>query len=146
MTSLGLITGGSMSDTVGWRWSQKICGLGFVAVLLLFFFSFEETLFPRFLFAQNSTTFVNTMSDTEATHPENTKTQTTIDKGTLETVTGASQSNGTIDEFPRRTYLQVLKPWVRYPQNKTTFWQYFRRPFFLWGFPNVVMVRHTSLH
>lgn len=129
-----------MSDTVGWRWSQKICGLGFSVLLLLFLFSFEETLFPRFLFSQQEVPPVESLSDTEAPRLEARKTETSGSKGGAETGIRPSRSGVSIDEFPRRTYLNTLKPWVRYPQNKTTFWQYFRRPFFLWGFPNIVIV------
>ena len=41
--------------------------------------------------------------------------------------------------FPKRSYIQKLKPWVYYPQDRTTYWQYFRRPFLLFTFPNVVI-------
>ncbi|KAJ6445405.1 polyketide synthase [Purpureocillium lavendulum] len=131
---IGLITGGSMSDTVGWRWSQRICGLGFTVVLLMFFFSFEETLFPRFLFSQGAAPRVNRVPDTESSLPGR-----STSKNELGETTQQVQSSVSAGQFPRRTYLETLKPWTRYPQNKTTFWQYFRRPFFLWGFPNVVI-------
>lgn len=49
------------------------------------------------------------------------------------------------DRFSKRTYIQMLKPWTRYPQNKTTFWQYFRRPFFLFSFPNVLIVSRAFI-
>ena len=124
-----------MSDTVGWRWSQRICGLGFTVVLLMFFFSFEETLFPRFLFSQGAAPRVNRVPDTESSLPGR-----STSKSELGETTRQVQSSVSADQFPRRTYLKTLKPWTRYPQNKTTFWQYFRRPFFLWGFPNVVIV------
>ena len=136
--SLGLISGGSMSDNLGWRWSQTICGIGFAVVLFLFAFSFEETLFPRFLFQQESAPVVAPSLDAEVGGLDNTKTSKGNSDAKLSNC--ASQSNGIVDEFPKRTYFQLLKPWMRYPQNKTSFWQYFRRPFFLWTFPNVVIV------
>jgi len=42
-------------------------------------------------------------------------------------------------DFPRRTYAQKLKLWVYFPEDKTTYFQYFRRPFALFLFPNVVI-------
>ncbi|KAF5252786.1 hypothetical protein FANTH_2110 [Fusarium anthophilum] len=120
---LGLSSGGSMSDTVGWRWSQNIVG---------FIFSFEETLFSRFLFAGLQSTPLSSQKDEE-----------TAEKSTggkkLDLRAVSSQANGIVDDFPKRSYRQILKPWVKYPQNKTSFWQYFLRPFFLWGLPNVVI-------
>ncbi|KAF4447191.1 hypothetical protein F53441_9238 [Fusarium austroafricanum] len=136
---LGLITGGSMSDTVGWRWSQNICGFIFAFVLIMFTFSFEETLFPRFLFAQPVISTIPASKDEETAGNGKPKAAESTEKKKLELKTYASHNNGIVDDFPKRTYLQTLKPWTRYPQNKTTFWQYFRRPFFLWGFPNVVI-------
>ncbi|KAK5277598.1 hypothetical protein LTR40_010199, partial [Exophiala xenobiotica] len=47
---LGLITGGSISDSLNWRWSQYIVAIIDGGVLVLLFLTFEETLFPRFLF------------------------------------------------------------------------------------------------
>ncbi|KAF5722398.1 major facilitator superfamily transporter [Fusarium mundagurra] len=129
---LGLISGGSMSDTVGWRWSQNIVGFIFAFVLIAFTFSFEETLFPRFLFSGWQSTPLPSQKD------EETAENSTGEKK-LELRPVSSQANGIVDDFPKRAYRQILKPWVRYPQNKTTFWQYFRRPFFLWSFPNVVI-------
>ena len=41
--------------------------------------------------------------------------------------------------FPKRSYAQKLKPWVYYPQDRTTYWQYFRRPFLLFAIPNIVI-------
>lgn len=35
----------------GWRWSQYIVSIIDGVVFLLLFFSFEETMFPRFLFS-----------------------------------------------------------------------------------------------
>lgn len=95
-----------MTDAVGWRWGQYICAMMLAGILLILFFGFEETLFPRFLFS------------------------------TL----GTGGENQLIDSLAKRRYLQTLKPWVYYPQNKTTYMQYFRRPFFLFAFPNVVIV------
>jgi hypothetical protein len=126
-----------MSDTVGWRWSQNIVGFIFAFVLIAFTFTFEETLFPRFLFAGLQAAPLPSQKD-EETAEESTEGKR------LELRPVPSQANGMIDDFPKRSYQQILKPWVRFPQNKTTFWQYFRRPFFLWGFPNVIIVGISS--
>ncbi|OAQ69474.1 MFS transporter [Purpureocillium lilacinum] len=106
---IGLITGGSMSDTVGWRWSQRIVGLGFTFVLLIFFFSFEETLFPRFLFSQSSFSPVpiNELADGEVPHPER-----QVSKSEVETSEHRARSRVGTEQFPRRSYLQILKPWA----------------------------------
>ncbi|KLO82283.1 Uncharacterized protein LW93_9474 [Fusarium fujikuroi] len=129
---LGLISGGSMSDTVGWRWSQNIVGFIFTFVLIAFTFTFEDTLFPRFLFAGSQSAPLPSQKDEEVA-------EKSTEGKKLELRPVSSQANGVVDDFPTRSYRQILKPWVRYPQNKTTFWQYFRRPFFLWGFPNIVI-------
>lgn len=43
--------------------------------------------------------------------------------------------------LPPRTYLQILIPVHYFKEDPTTFVQYFRRPFVLFSFPNVVLVR-----
>ncbi|KAH8195192.1 hypothetical protein TruAng_010635 [Truncatella angustata] len=135
---LGLISGGTIADTVGWRWSQYICAIIDGIVFLLLFFSFEEPLFPRFLLTNSSPhTLGGLPSDVGMPCAADDTNKDKHGNGDLRTVT--SNSDGFIDDFPKRTYLQMLRPWTRYPQNKTTYWQYFRRPFFLWGFPNIVI-------
>ncbi|KAF5004120.1 hypothetical protein FDECE_9334 [Fusarium decemcellulare] len=138
---LGLITGGSMADTVGWRWSQYICGIIFAVVLVLFFFTFEETMFPRFLFPITGIPTAASAQDDEATAGVGDTTDSKPSEGKVgvRAQPYTSHTDGFVDEFPKRTHLKMLKPWTRYPQNKTTFWQYFRRPFFLFSFPNVVI-------
>ncbi|UNI23900.1 hypothetical protein JDV02_009692 [Purpureocillium takamizusanense] len=104
---IGLITGGSMSDTVGWRWSQRICGLVFTFVLLIFFFSFEETLFPRFLFFQGSPVAASVPAGIETPHQQdqvNRSRERVSEHQTIATVG--------INQFPRRSYRQSLKPWA----------------------------------
>ncbi|CAJ2505485.1 Uu.00g128790.m01.CDS01 [Anthostomella pinea] len=132
---LGLISGGSIADTVGWRWSQYIVTIIDATVFILLFFSFEETLFPRFLFNAQPTPAIGAINRVS----EEAGDVKGDDKKDLRTVTNTSHNPGFIDDYPKRTYLQKLKPWVHYPQNRTTYWQYFRRPLFLWGFPNVVI-------
>jgi MFS family permease len=140
--SLGLITGGSIADSIGWRWSQYIVAIIDAGLLVLLFFTFEETLFPRFLFSSNQQSApVATVHD-DSGESGNLSMDGKKESNMVQTVESRSAS-GFVDEFPKRTYLQTLSLWVYYPQNKTTFFQYFRRPFFLWAFPNIVIVSDT---
>ncbi|RKU49500.1 hypothetical protein DL546_008478 [Coniochaeta pulveracea] len=140
---LGLISGGSIADTVGWRWSQYIVAIIDAVVFVLLFFSFEETMFPRFLFTPTVIdATVSSRADVEeaATGAAKDSVKVSGEGGMdLRIASHASGPEGLVDEFPKRTYFQLLRPWIQYRQNKTGFWQYFRRPFFLWGFPNVVI-------
>jgi MFS family permease len=126
---LGLITGGSIADNLSWRWSQYIVAIIDGVVLILLFASFEETLFPRFLFSA-STPFTQTTSSSE------------IESDGKEAEANTADFSNAINthDFPQRTLLQALKPWTYYPEDTTTYWQYFRRPFFLLSFPNVIIV------
>ncbi|KAH9892192.1 MFS general substrate transporter [Xylariomycetidae sp. FL2044] len=133
---LGLISGGSIADTVGWRWSQYIVAIIDATVFVLLLLSFEETLFPRFLFnapIAHGIDTVHTVSEEDGKDKDDDKDRI------RRTGTNASHAQGFIDDFPKRGYLEILMPRTYYPQNKTTYWQYFRRPFFLWAFPNVVI-------
>ena len=95
-------------------------------VFILLFFSFEETLFPRFLFSASSVGIQDTaVADLESDHKP-------------QQVTTVNVANSY--DFPRRNYLERLRLWVFYPEDRTTYWQYFRRPFFLLSFPNVIIV------
>ncbi|KAH6680613.1 major facilitator superfamily domain-containing protein [Halenospora varia] len=123
---LGLITGGSIADNLGWRWSQYIVAIIDGVVLLLLILSFEETLFPRFLFSNlgisgNNITESELGSDGKPVYRS--------------TVADAS----TTHDFPKRTAIQRLQLWSYFVEGHTTYWQYFRRPFFLLSFPNVII-------
>ncbi|EFE31742.1 MFS transporter, putative [Trichophyton benhamiae CBS 112371] len=98
----------------------------FAVVLILLFTTFEETLFPRFLFEQDQN-----YPDTDTSHKKDIDTT-----ASLHEVDSTSEVSY---HFPKRTYRQRLKPWVHFPQDKTTYWQYFRRPFMLFLFPNIVI-------
>ncbi|CDK26270.1 unnamed protein product [Kuraishia capsulata CBS 1993] len=130
---IGLISGGSIADGPGWRWSQYIVAMIDGAVLLLLIFTFEETMLPRFLFNRNASGLSSEADDDGlAESEEKTKIISEVreEGSTVDTM---------ISRFPRRSYIQMLKPWVYYPEDRTTYWQYFRRPFFLFFFPNVVI-------
>lgn len=67
-------------------------------------------------------------------------------KGLAPTHTAASERAGEVlPGYEDRTFLQKLKLWDYQPEDKTTYWQYFKRPFFLFVFPNVVLVGCTAL-
>lgn len=55
--------------------------------------------------------------------------------------TAASERVGeALPGYEKRTVAQRLQLWSYQPEDKTTYWQYFKRPFFLFAFPNVVLV------
>jgi hypothetical protein len=103
-------------------------------------------MFPRFLFSPNIIDAIGAppADDKESGNDTGKDPAKVSSDGNLDlrVVSHASVDQTLIQQFPKRSYLQILKPWVYYPQNRTGFWQYFRRPFFLWGFPNVVIVCH----
>jgi hypothetical protein len=99
-------------------------------VLILLFATFEETLFPRFLFSASVS-----LTQTEES-PE-----VGSDGKNLNTANTSNVAN-TYD-FPKRTLVERWKLWSFYPEDHTTYWQYFRRPFFLLSFPNVIIVRSS---
>jgi hypothetical protein len=132
---LGLITGGKIADTIGWRWSQYIVAIIDGCVFLLFLFTFEETLFPRNHILSASAS-VHSASEPELL---DTSSDAQSDKSPAKPTTVVSVPVD-IDEFPARTYAQKFKVWTIFPQDKTTYWQYLQRPFFLWNFPNVIIV------
>ncbi|KZF20415.1 MFS general substrate transporter [Xylona heveae TC161] len=144
---IGLITGGYICDTVGWRWSQYICAIINAVVLLSFFFTFDETMFPRWLTAasRSSTEKVSGLASAKADDvernaaaslPPSPPSETSDNK---EEYVVASAPLASPEEFSKRPYLRRLKPWVYYPQDHTTYWQYFKRPFFLFAFPNILI-------
>ncbi|KAF7952837.1 hypothetical protein EAE96_006062 [Botrytis aclada] len=133
---LGLISGGSIADGPGWRWSQYTVAIIDGVVFLLLFFSFEETTFPRFLFPSAGTRRDRTVAST---------TSGTVEKDLEILNTRPSHSSLSAEMpsslFPRRTYLQTLTLWVYQSDDTTTYWNYFKRPFFLWSFPTAVRGR-----
>jgi len=160
---LGLILGGYIAAGPGWRWGCKIVAILSVRinlllllesrvrraylclqafVVILFIFTFDDTLFPRHIFralnsplqnAQTTTATGETLDEKIAdggepqpkSAPPVTR-QVTLTEGAM--------------EKPPRTYWEVLSPIHRFPEDKTTWWQYFRRPFVLFFFPNIVCV------
>jgi hypothetical protein len=112
---------------LSWRWSQYIVAIIDGVVLILLFATFEETLFPRFLFS-SSLPFAHSGAASEVD----------FDGKKLNAANMTSVANNY--NFPKRTLVERLQLWSFYPEDRTTYWQYFRRPFFLLSFPNVIIV------
>lgn len=148
---IGLVSGGALADTIGWRWSQYIVAISDAVILILFIFTFQETLFPRFLFdrAEHKQYLENVESgqieyltncpiSSEETKPIMKNTVSVeIDSKESEQASKVEEPNP--EDFPKQSFKEsILKWWVYYPQDETTFWQYFRRPFILFTFPNIL--------
>lgn len=141
---LGLITGGSIADGPGWRWSQYIVAIIDAGVLVLLIFTFEETLFPRFLFSRQIIGLPLHATKDDPSTLNNESKEVDPDKHFVtepDLTTSPSNMGSTMrpNDYPKRSFLQLLKPWVYYAQDGTSYWQYFRRPFMLFTFPNVVI-------
>lgn len=146
---IGLVSGGAIADSIGWRWSQYIVAIADAVILLIFIFTFQESLFPRFLFDRvEHTKYLEAVKSGEIEYTSdglNLSEEVIKDKETyklsleqeVDSITEYNESNP--DDFPRQSFKKsILKWWVYYPQDKTTFWQYFRRPFILFTFPNIL--------
>ncbi|KAE8410912.1 major facilitator superfamily domain-containing protein [Aspergillus pseudocaelatus] len=142
---IGLVAGGYISDGPGWRWAQWVVSIAEGILIIAFFFTFEETMFPRFLFTSSHTRPTNkaTILAQSDAAPED-EAATTKGKGPV-IADNASVEEGTAfytpepSQFPKRTCREKLRLWVYYPQDHTSYWAYFKRPFFLLGFPNIVI-------
>lgn len=154
-STIGLMTGGYIADGPGWRWAQWVVAIAEGLLLVIFFFLFEETRFPRFLFSRNELPTDNDNKSKVVTEPVSSDDKADDEdhqavplEKKLPTVSeSASVSEGVTSspipspaEFPKRTYWETLRLWYYWPQDKTTYWAYFKRPFFLLAFPNVVIV------
>ncbi|KAL3471473.1 major facilitator superfamily domain-containing protein [Aspergillus californicus] len=135
---LGLILGGYIAEGPGWRWGCKIVAIISGFVVLLFIFTLDDSLFPRHILnrpsaiLQQSETIDQTEQRTPVVGPE-TKKEPSTDLTRQDTV-----SQGRTDLLPRN-YWHVLAPIHRFNEDRTTWWQYFRRPFYLFTFPNIIM-------
>lgn len=107
--------------------------------MVLFILSFEETLFPRFIFEKILGVLPSVEGRSSPTNFNN--DDENFGKKDLNRIATVQYDSGnpTQRDFPRRSYIQKLKPWVYFPEDKTTYWQYLRRPFALFLFPNVVI-------
>jgi hypothetical protein len=101
-------------------------------------------MFPRFLFDKR-----DELSNTEHGEVVDATSKPTDEEGGMKglapTHTAAYERAGEVLlGYKERTFLQKLKLWDYQPEDKTTYWQYFKRPFFLFAFPNVVLVGCTA--
>ncbi|OJJ82543.1 putative MFS transporter [Aspergillus glaucus CBS 516.65] len=132
---LGLILGGYIADGIGWRWSQPIVAIAAAILILLFTFAFDDTIFPRYRFRNQTSTEPPKLDETAQPSPTNDEKDHKSDPNLAITI---SHSAGEIS-MPPRTYTQKLAPVHYYKDDKTTWFQYFRRPFYLFLFPNIVL-------
>lgn len=121
------------------RWTQYIVAIIDAGVLVLLFFTFEETMFPRFIF--ETIQGVLPVTEGRSSPTESATEGKDVDKKDLGRVTTVRSEAHNVQQrdYPCRTYVQKLKLWVYFPEDKTTYMQYFRRPFALFLFPNVVI-------
>jgi hypothetical protein len=96
----------------------------------------DDSLFPRHALARSTATHSTISQATLNAQP-------TGDDTKKEPFTNLTReptlAQGRTDLLPRN-YLHVLSPIHRWKEDKTTWWQYFRRPFHLFAFPNIIMV------
>ncbi|KAH7062595.1 major facilitator superfamily domain-containing protein [Macrophomina phaseolina] len=137
---LGLITGGSIADGIGWRWSQYIVAIIDAGVFALLLLSFEETMFPRYLFQSRRPSADAVVAEPVEGSAQELGRSSVDRKGPQKSAAADDAEAGeSFPDIPKRTAVQRLKLWTYYPQDATTWYQYFRRPFFLFAFPNVVI-------
>lgn len=100
---------------------------------MLFIFTFDDTMFPRYRF--DSAPHIGA-----SLAKENNEDQTEAEKETqLEPPVCEVTSNGTGEDITPRTYRQKLALVHYFSDDETTWFQYFRRPFYLFAFPNIVL-------
>ncbi|PWY90957.1 MFS transporter [Aspergillus heteromorphus CBS 117.55] len=134
---LGLICGGYIADSIGWRWSMPMVSIACAVLILLFIFTFDDTMFPRYRFSGRMPSLSSKPAD-EATCAQPDPSAGEKDSKESPVSVIASHDVGEID-MPPRTYLQKMSLVHRFSDDHTTWFQYFRRPFFLFGFPNIVL-------
>ena len=102
-------------------------------------------MFPRFLFDKRDEP-TNTEHGAVTGNTSKVTDEEVGKKGLEPTQTTASERVGQVlHGYEERTLLQRLSLWSYQPEDKTTYWQYFKRPFFLFAFPNVVLVSAPKL-
>ncbi|KAL1852170.1 hypothetical protein Plec18170_005894 [Paecilomyces lecythidis] len=131
---LGLILGGYIADGVGWRWSSPIVAIAAGILIILFIFTFDDTMFPRYGSRNHSSQEIPlNQQDDKTPLPA-------LDDKTKDVPISLMPSQGAGEIIaPPRSYVQKLALWHSFPDDKTTWFQYFRRPFYLFAFPNIVL-------
>lgn len=110
-------------------------------MVVLFVFTFDDSLFPRYALdrARTAVSQTNAVSqeyrDTHNQPTGDTKKEPSIEPLDRQTTV----NDGGVDFLPRN-YWHVLAPVHYFKEDKTTCWQYFRRPFHLFAFPNILIV------
>ncbi|KAJ5886563.1 uncharacterized protein N7473_009237 [Penicillium subrubescens] len=130
---LGLILGGYISDGIGWRWSSPIVAIACGVLILLFIFTFDDTMFPRYRFNQTS----NSNSFHSGDHSE--QKEHLAKENQNEPPISEIDSHGIGEDITPRSYRQKIALVHHFADDKTTWFQYFRRPFYLFSFPNIVL-------
>ncbi|KAJ6131682.1 hypothetical protein N7471_006897 [Penicillium samsonianum] len=128
---LGLILGGYIADGIGWRWSQPIVAITCGVLILLFIFTFDDTMFPRYRF-NNILGLVPT--DAPVNGLDKPEKHRRVGSPVSTTVSNISE-----EQLPARTFRQKVTLVHYFPDDQTTWLQYFRRPFYLFAFPNIVL-------
>ncbi|KAL4932543.1 putative MFS transporter [Aspergillus undulatus] len=142
-TILGLILGGYIAEGPGWRWGCKIVAIIAAAVIILFIFTLDDSLFPRHALGSSSTATsqqMSTITKTEGSQESQSAKGDAKKKKPEESALDrmATLDHGIADLLPRN-YWHILAPVHRFKEDKTTWWQYFRRPFHLFAFPNILV-------
>jgi hypothetical protein len=102
-------------------------------LILLFIFTFDDTMFPRYRF--NNALHIG-LSVTETSQDSQKKTEK---HPRSESPVSTTESEEPHEQIPTRNYKQKVALVHYFPDDKTTWLQYFRRPFYLFAFPNIVL-------
>ncbi|KAJ5153092.1 uncharacterized protein N7482_009570 [Penicillium canariense] len=130
---LGLILGGYISDGIGWRWSSPIVAIACGILILLFILTFDDTMFPRYRFNQ----ILNSEPSQSTSHTVQKKV---LEKGAqIEPPVSELDPNHTREDRTSRSFRQKMALVHYFADDRTTWFQYFRRPFYLFAFPNIVL-------
>ncbi|RJE18032.1 MFS transporter, partial [Aspergillus sclerotialis] len=136
---LGLILGGYISDGIGWRWCQPIVAIACAILIIFFLFTFDDTMFPRYRFTNSSPPEAPESEPTKNQHNAQNTDGEDKKEGTATPVSTTETSAAGEVDMPPRTYLQKVAPVHYFSDDQTTWFQYFRRPFYLFAFPNIVL-------
>ncbi|KAJ5226517.1 hypothetical protein N7468_007742 [Penicillium chermesinum] len=148
----GSVWGGFYTGTGQYYIMLAIQGIGTAAyqaviqltgvLILLFIFTFDDTMFPRYRFTylMGSHT-VQPKSSEDHRHQDNdTPTEKAESKSNGEDSALSTIGSHRIGEdIPIRSYRQKISLIHYFADDETTWFQYFRRPFYLFAFPNIVI-------
>lgn len=99
-------------------------------MILLFIFTFDDTIFPRYRFNQAP----NSQSGEHA-EPKEQLEKKTHDEPPISEI----NSHGIGEDITPRSFKQKIVLVHYFADDKTSWFQYFRRPFYLFAFPNIVL-------